>query len=121
MASRPSDPYSRPAGVDLSSSKNRLGIIAADGDIELPSGQGVQCHGIIEEPVEAGRTTALRMNGPSKIELGETMAAGAPFTAFDASGVAGVAAAADHVQGFLILGGDAGDIVPCNVGYAGIL
>lgn len=120
MAAIPGELISIDAAVDLSASVYRMFALDANGNAVLPAGQGVQCHGIIEEPNVSGRVIGGRVIGTSKIELGEVMAAGAPFTAFDATGRAGVAIAADHVQGYLLQGGAAGAIVPCVVAYAGI-
>lgn len=128
MTAIPSDPMTLVAGSSLASAQWCLGAIAADHQVDLPSGQGVQCHGIVEEIFpgatgtagEAGSLIKFRTQGASKVKLGETMASGAAFTAFDATGAAGVAIAADHVQGYLIKGGVAGDIVPCVLAYAGI-
>lgn len=109
------------ASEDLSSSQYCLvsvttGQSSGAFKISLPSGQGVDCIGILQNAPASGEQADVRIFGLTKVVANTTFNAGTLLTPAAATGKAGTAASDDYVIGrALQASAEANHIVWCAV------
>jgi hypothetical protein len=100
-----------PAAADLSAAQYRMMDINSSGQIATVATKGAKMAGVLQDkPAAAGRIGALGYSGVTKVELGDTVAAGAEVIS-DANGAAVATDAADqYILGVCLEGGTVGEV-----------
>ena len=101
------------AGSDLSAGQFKFVIQAAgDGQVDLVGSAGGDAMGVLQnKPAAAGRAAQVRVSGVSKVVVGTGDVTRAAKVQSDATGKAIVAATGDHVLGYALEAGSAGETV----------
>ena len=98
------------AGSDLSADQFKGVIIAADGQVDLNGVAGGPITGILQnDPDAAGKAATVGYFGVSKVIYGGTITAGNKIQ-INATGLAELAASADHVVGTALVSGVINDV-----------
>ncbi len=105
--------HSRLALVDLSAKLFCFGAAGAGDTITLATAGGVTT-GVIYEAAGIGKPVTVQMDGIAKVMLAATIAANV-LVKSDGDGKAVDWASSGFAAGILLVGGDAGDIVPVKL------
>ena len=102
---------SLPAAADLSAKQYYIVDVNSSSQAALVATKGAKMVGVLQDkPAAANRIGAVAVEGISKVELGDTVAAGAEVIS-DANGAAIATDAADqYILGTCIKGGAVGEI-----------
>lgn len=110
------------AGEDLSSSQFLLVTMESDGEIDLADAETDIVLGVLQNKPEAGQAAKVMISGVSKVEAGETLAAGNlihPATDGQAAVFAAGTDTTKYSCGIVLEGAAAGELATVLLGNIG--
>ena len=107
------------AGADFSAKQYRFAVVSAPNTAAV-AGEGVPVVGVIQDNPISGATTAIAIDGVSKVKVGANPVVAGALAKSDANGLADTAASGDDGVGIFLTSGAAGETVEVALVKSGL-